>query len=206
LFVLGLAAEPKLAAFGLAEAGLALLGLQLAQYCGIQRGRWRLAARRSPVALGGHGGDHLLAVHGLARFAERARGGVQGAGLLGLGLLGFGLLGLGRFLGLGRLGLPRRSALLCERARGRGHTVGLGRRLVAAEPALGGLVVGGHVWSPKMVVKLRTALRDAIQGQDRYLTAADTSRQFPEKDGTFFPSPPLAVHAPRISDSRRETP
>src|SRR5262245_52930713 len=41
LFVLGLAAELELAAFGLAEAGLALLGLQLAQYCGIQRGCWR---------------------------------------------------------------------------------------------------------------------------------------------------------------------
>jgi hypothetical protein len=36
-----------------------------------------------------------------------------------------------------------------------------------------------------MVVKRRTARRDAIQGEDSYLTGADTSRQFPEKTGSF---------------------
>src|SRR5262249_31036915 len=96
-------AEPELAALGLAAAGLALLGLQVARCCGIQSGRSRLAAGTGPVSLVGHGGDHLLAVHGLAGFAEHARGGVQGAGLLGLGLLGFGLLGFG-LLGFGLLG------------------------------------------------------------------------------------------------------
>jgi len=37
-----------------------------------------------------------------------------------------------------------------------------------------------------MVVKRRIARRDAIQGEESYLAAADTSRQFPEKDGSFF--------------------
>jgi hypothetical protein len=42
-----------------------------------------------------------------------------------------------------------------------------------------------------MVVKLRIARRDALQGEDRYLTAADTSRQFPEEPALFFAASPL---------------
>src|SRR5439155_26759231 len=81
---LRLAAQLELAALGLAEACLAFLGLQLAQNCRVQSRGWGLAARRSPVALGGHGVDHLLTVHGLTLLGEHLGGGVQGAGLLGL--------------------------------------------------------------------------------------------------------------------------
>src|SRR5262245_47680252 len=59
------------------------------------------------------------------------------------------------------------------------------------------------------VVKLRIARCDAIQGEDRYLTATDPSRQFQENDGSFFR---VAVggagglRARKISDSRQESP
>jgi hypothetical protein len=52
-----------------------------------------------------------------------------------------------------------------------------------------------------MVVKLRIARRDAIQGEDSYLTGADTSRQFPEKDRSFFPSSPPALAALRAREN-----
>src|SRR5438128_1797870 len=80
----------------------------------------RLAAGRDPVALLGHGLDHVLAVHRLSGLAQDFGRGVDCAELLGLGLglllclrrfdgglrvLGLGLLGL-CFLGLWLHGLP----------------------------------------------------------------------------------------------------
>src|SRR5437667_11790666 len=90
---LGRLAQDKLATLGLLEARVFPLGLQLPEYSGIERCRRCLAAGGGPVALGGHGLDHLLAVHGLARFAEHLGGGVQRAELFGPGL-GLGLLRL----------------------------------------------------------------------------------------------------------------
>src|SRR5579862_9410694 len=75
----------ELTARGLLEAGLGSLDFDLARHGGIKGSRGSLARGRSPVGLGGHGRDHLRAVHGLARLLEHLGGGIQGAELLVLG-------------------------------------------------------------------------------------------------------------------------
>ena len=59
----------KLAPIGLLEAGLFAFGFDLSG-ARQSKGWLRASCRRgSPIALVGHGGDHLLAVQGLAGFA-----------------------------------------------------------------------------------------------------------------------------------------
>src|SRR5262249_50981642 len=112
----------KFARLHLLEPSLVTLGLQLFEYRGIQRGRWCLTSRRSPITLVDHGLDQLLTVHGLARLAQHLGGRAEAAQLplaLGLFLLTTLLLALGfgrrdwRFRcsgfrrGWRRLGFPR---------------------------------------------------------------------------------------------------
>src|SRR5262245_24403994 len=62
---------------------------------------------------------------------------------------------------------------------------------------------------PKRVAKLRIARCDALQGQDSYLAAASTSRQFRAKLRSFFRragARPAAMSAAGISECRRESP
>ena len=89
LFTVGLHGARPLehAAFRLLESGIVPLGLEFPEYCGIQRGRWRLAAWRRPVALLGHRLNHGLAIHRLAGLGKDFRGRVDGAQLLGTRLL-----------------------------------------------------------------------------------------------------------------------
>src|SRR5712691_4646793 len=86
------------AAVGFLESGFLALGGDLFGDPGVKSGSRGLAAGRGPVALLGHGLDHLFARHGLAGLSQDLSGGVQRAELLGfgaglLGLLGFGFLG-----------------------------------------------------------------------------------------------------------------
>src|SRR6266568_2593243 len=89
------------ASVGFLETGFLPLGGNLLDDPGVQSGRWRLAAGGGPVALLGHGLDHLLAGHGLAGLGQHLGGGVERAQVLGFNA---GLLG---FLGLAFLGTLR---------------------------------------------------------------------------------------------------
>src|SRR6266478_103917 len=86
------------AAVSLLKAGFLPLGGDLLEDPGVKSGGGGLAARGGPVALLGHGLDHLLAGHGLAGLGQDLGGGVERAQLLGFGAGLLGLLGLA-FLG-----------------------------------------------------------------------------------------------------------
>src|SRR5216684_5328620 len=83
----------------LLKTGFLALGGDLFGDPGVKGGSRGLAAGRGPVALLGHGLDHLFAVHGLAGLGQDLGGGVERAQLLGFGAGLLGLLGLA-FLGI----------------------------------------------------------------------------------------------------------
>jgi len=100
-------ARRELPALGLAEAGLAALGDDLAHDRALERSVGRLAAGRFPVALFRGDLDDLAAGNRLLGLGEYPGRGVHPAGTLGLGLAPFGaaggLLGLGAQVALAAL-------------------------------------------------------------------------------------------------------
>src|SRR5262249_47967267 len=71
----GLLGPGELAALGLGEPRFFALLADFAQDGRVERGRWRQALGRGPVALLGHLRDHFRAGQRLARFFQHAGGG-----------------------------------------------------------------------------------------------------------------------------------